>query len=169
MKSGSKISVFVLSLCLGVLGLSDAVFAAANRVSGKAIPRFVSLRDEEISLRTGPGGRYPTEWVYKKPALPVEVIAEHDVWLRIRDPQGTLGWVKRTSVSSKRTVFVSAANTKMYSEMSLSSGVVANIESGAIGQIESCESVWCKIKFPEAKGFMLKSEIWGVYDEEILD
>ncbi|MCL2473944.1 MAG: SH3 domain-containing protein [Alphaproteobacteria bacterium] len=148
--------------------MSDVAFAGGVRAPGKEIPRFVSLREEQTSVRTGPGGRYPTDWVYKKQALPVEVVAEHDVWLRIRDPHGDMGWVRRTAVSSKRTIFVSADSAKIYKGMSVSSGVIANVEAGAIGQVVSCEMSWCKIKFPEAKGFMRKPEIWGVYDDEFI-
>jgi len=44
--------------------------------TGLPLPRFVSLRAAEVNLRTGPGVRYPIDWVYHRRGLPVEVIDE---------------------------------------------------------------------------------------------
>ena len=40
------------------------------------VPRFVSLRSEEVNLRTGPGVRYPVEWVFVRRLMPVEILQE---------------------------------------------------------------------------------------------
>lgn len=61
--------------------------------TGLPLPRFVSLRSGEVNLRTGPGARYPVEWVLVYRHMPVEIIAEFDTWRKIRDWQGTVGWV----------------------------------------------------------------------------
>lgn len=42
------------------------------------VPRFVSLKSNEINERVGPGSNYPVEWQYVKAGLPVEVTAEFD-------------------------------------------------------------------------------------------
>ena len=34
--------------------------------SGLPIPRFASLRSDEVNVRTGPGTRYPVDWVFKR-------------------------------------------------------------------------------------------------------
>ena len=49
------------------------------------VPRFVSLRFGTVYLRTGPGRKYPIDWVYKRRGLPVEVIRDFDTWRRVRD------------------------------------------------------------------------------------
>ncbi|MBY0510362.1 MAG: hypothetical protein K2P94_09430, partial [Rhodospirillaceae bacterium] len=83
-------------------GKSDPKGAAA----GLPIPRFVSLRTNPINLRTGPGVRYPVDWVYVRRHLPVEVIGEFDTWRQIRDPDGTEGWVHQQMLSGKRAAIV---------------------------------------------------------------
>ena len=52
--------------------------------SGLPLPRFASLRVDEVNLRTGPGTRYPIDWVYMREGLPVEITAEFDIWRRIK-------------------------------------------------------------------------------------
>jgi SH3-like domain-containing protein len=70
------------------------------------LPRFVSLRASEVNLRTGPGIRYPIEWVFKRRDLPVEVVDEFESWRRIRDWEGTLGWVHQSMLRGRRTALV---------------------------------------------------------------
>ena len=41
--------------------------------SGLPIPRFASLRASDVNLRTGPGTRYPIDWVFTHQGMPVEI------------------------------------------------------------------------------------------------
>ncbi len=47
---------------------------------GARLPRFASLRAGEVNVRTGPGVRYPVEWVFVYRHLPVEIVAEFVTW-----------------------------------------------------------------------------------------
>ena len=84
----------LLTLSFTAAGLIASLWAlagpAAARDDALPLPRFVSLKSAEVNLRTGPGTRYPIEWVYKRRALPVEIIAEFDNWRRVRDWEGTV-------------------------------------------------------------------------------
>ncbi len=51
-------------------GLSSAV-----KRTGMPVPRFASLKSDEVNMRSGPGQRYPIVWVYKRKAMPVEITA----------------------------------------------------------------------------------------------
>ena len=66
----------------------DKTSTAAQRGSGLPIPRFASLRSDEVNVRTGPGTRYPVDWVFKRKSMPVEIVAEYENWRKIRDWQG---------------------------------------------------------------------------------
>ena len=61
--------------CLMLAGLSVPTSAAAQDsrqgASGLPLPRFVSLKSGEVNLRTGPGKRYPIDWIYRRRGLPV--------------------------------------------------------------------------------------------------
>ena len=67
------------------------------------LPRFVSLRSDEVNLRLGPGAEYPVDWIYVRERLPVEIISEFGPWRKIRDNSGTVGWVHQSMVSGMRT------------------------------------------------------------------
>ncbi|MDE1901338.1 MAG: hypothetical protein KGI37_06825 [Alphaproteobacteria bacterium] len=183
-----------------VMILTFAAFANAARADDDAgshlpLPRFAALRSAEVNMRTGPGTRYPIEWVYTRRGLPVEVIAEYDVWRRVRDSEGAEGWINRIELTGKRAAIVtgdaptapppapgtadsnanattpaSAPPTKdLHDDADDSSAVVAHVQAGAIGDLISCAPVWCKLKFGDVKGYMRKSDLWGAYPDEKFD
>ena len=67
----------LVALCLAPGGVARAADTAnqtqQRKGSGLPIPRFASLRSDEVNLRAGPGTRYPIQWVYKRRDLPVEI------------------------------------------------------------------------------------------------
>ena len=81
----------VLAVCLFALPVSAQ--NGDDGDSGRSLPRMASLRSKLVNARSGPGSRYPIEWVYKQKNAPVEIIAEFDLWRQIRDWEGSETWV----------------------------------------------------------------------------
>jgi SH3-like domain-containing protein len=150
---------------------ASAVFAAeeVDNTSHLPIPRFASLRSGEVNLRTGPGLRYPIEWVYVRRGLPVEIIAEYDIWRRVRDPEGTEGWVSKTELTGKRSAIVTGNGHDLRDAHDDQAAVLAHLEAGAMGQIVYCAQEWCKVKFDGVRGFLRKTAFWGTYPNEAFD
>ena len=59
-----------LSIIFGFIGTVNAAEENESE-TGLALPRMVSLRSSLINVRSGPGSRYPIEWVYKQKGAPV--------------------------------------------------------------------------------------------------
>ena len=73
---------------LSFFALPDVATAQIKQAaSGLPLPRFVSLRSDKVNMRTGPGFRYPIDWVYKRLNMPMEVVAEFGTWRKVRDFQ----------------------------------------------------------------------------------
>jgi SH3-like domain-containing protein len=168
---------FLLALLLMCTATCDGMALAANTVqenetedgkgtSGLPLPRFASLRSDEVNMRTGPGTRYPIEWLLTRPGLPVEIIAEYDVWRRVRDPDGSEGWVHKSGLSGKRTAIITGTARDLHSDKNPASPLVAHLEVGAIGKIEVCAKDWCRLKFDDIKGRLPKTDFWGAYPGE---
>src|SRR5215510_12751233 len=131
---------------MGAIALLVGPRAAAETFGSETklpIPRFVSLRSGEVNLRTGPGTNYPVDWVFVRRGLPVEIIAEFDVWRKIRDWQGTVGWVHQSMLDGKRTARVTGADRELRTEPAESAGVVARLAPGVIGRLLECNPAWC--------------------------
>ena len=132
--------------------------------SGQPLPRFVSLKSDRVNMRTGPGTDYPTQWVFRRAGLPVEVIREYEAWRQVRDAEGATGWVLASLLSSRRTVLVEpweakGAETKvgepkptatapqiaLKAEGREGAADVAQIEAGVIANIRTCDGRWCSV------------------------
>jgi SH3-like domain-containing protein len=146
-------------------GLGDE----AKGSSGLPLPRFASLRSGEVNLRTGPGTRYPIEWVLVRKGMPLEITAEYDVWRRVRDWEGAEGWVHKSSLTGKRGGVITGAQRELRESDKASSPTLAHLESGAVGEVLSCAPEWCRVRFGGIKGYLRKSEFWGAYANEIFD
>ncbi|MCR9070446.1 MAG: SH3 domain-containing protein [Alphaproteobacteria bacterium] len=130
--------------------------------TGLPIPRFVTLRAREVNVRTGPGVRYPIDWVYQRPNLPVEVVAEFDTWRKIRDFEGTEGWVHQSMLSGRRTVIVVTAVRMLRREPAESAPAMARLEPGVIAWLEVCRDDWCEVEVAGIDGWLRRGDVWGV-------
>src|SRR5262245_43622062 len=90
----------------------DLATRAKGASSGLPTPRFVSLKADEVNVRSGPSWDHAISWVFPRAGLPVEVIAESDVWRQVRDSEGATGWVLGTLLSGRRTVLVAPWKAK---------------------------------------------------------
>ncbi len=120
-------------------------------------------------MRSGPGVRYPVEWVFKRRYMPLEVIAEHDTWRKVRDVEGTEGWIHRAMLSSRRGVVVSKDEVIMRREPDSDAQVLARLGGGMVAVVESCKSDWCEVQTSGYEGWVTRKHVWGLYDNEIIE
>ena len=130
------------------------------------LPRFASLRADEVNLRTGPGKRYPVDWVLVRRAMPVEITAEFDTWRKIRDVEGTEGWVHQSMLTGRRTVVVDGGLTPLRREAAADSPAIARVEPRVIGQLLACNKTWCRVEIAGLRGWMPRARLFGVYPDE---
>ena len=137
--------------------------------TGLPLPRFVSLRSGEVNLRIGPGIRYPIDWVYQRRGLPVEIIDEFDTWRRIRDWQGTEGWVHQSMVQGQRGILVTGKRHTLRRRPLADSPGVALVDAGAVGVLEHCETDWCEVSLGGFTGWLEREAFYGLYPGEEVD
>ena len=103
-------------------------------------------------------------------ALPVEIVAEHDIWRRIRLEDGTEGWAHQTMLSGRRTIIVRAEKKHGFVVLKASpddnARAVAQVENNAMGAVDKCDDSWCRVNFGRYGGWMPKAILWGVYKDE---
>ncbi|PRD44481.1 hypothetical protein C5748_06320 [Phyllobacterium phragmitis] len=174
------VSLFLMGALLGIPHHHHATAAEpAGTVvgpSGLPLPRFVSLKPSRVNLRIGPGRQYAVSWLFQKSGLPVEIIQEYDNWRRIRDADGTEGWVYQSLLSGKRTAIVAPWKKDepnnllgLYGSPSETAGVVARVQPGVIGSVDECNGEWCHFNINRISGWMKQAELWGAYPGEVFD
>ena len=130
------------------------------------LPRWAVLAAKEVNLRTGPGKRYPIDWVLKKKGLPVEIRQEFDSWRLVHEPDGAEGWVHRTMLSSTRNAMIQENDQSLYTNPSVDSRVVARLQRGVISHVKTCQTEWCQLEVDSYKGWVPKEILWGIYPKE---
>jgi SH3-like domain-containing protein len=138
--------------------------------TGLPLPRFASLKTDEVNLRRGPGLNYPIEWVYKRRDLPVEIQREFEVWRLVADPEGVKGWVHQATLVGRRTFVVIGAEQTIRSEAKDSASPVARLKPGVIGRLRACEAnaAWCQVQVGEYRGWLKREAFWGSYPGEAI-
>ena len=152
-------------------GVGDGVAATAGKpkhpgASGLATPRFVSLASATVHMRAGPGVRYPITWVYKRRGTPFMVMAEHEYWRKVRDIEGTEGWMHRSLLSGWRTAVLRAGVTELRRSPDAKSPVVLRAEAGVIGKLLTCEKAWCQMDLADTNAWLPRAAIFGALPNE---
>lgn len=170
MKSSSSLRHFAM-LAAAVLFAGSWLSAQAALGADKVtipVPRFVTLRSDDVNVRLGPGKQYPVEWIYKKKDLPVEVVQEFDTWRKIRDSQGTEGWVAQGMISGRRSILIKGDTRAIRASADPKADIVARAEPGVMGKLLECPAEWCRIDLDGTRGWIPRNQIWGVYPNEAI-
>jgi len=151
---------------LALLWATAANAAAPQTAAPDKLPRFASLRSDEVNLRVGPGENYPIEWVLKRKDMPVEIIEHFQNWLRVQDWQGDKGWLLDRMITGKREVLVNGVVRDVRKAPDTASPVVARVEPGVIARLLDLQGPWCHIEAGGYSGWVRREEVWGVLPDE---
>jgi len=155
----------VAAAFLAILLLTPAASVLADNEK-LPVPRFASLKSDEVNLRAGPGEDKPKLWVYQRTGMPVEIIEEFDTWRRIRDYKGVVGWVSASLLSGKRTGIVTDERRTLRAKPDAAASPVAELDPGVIVRVVECDGAWCRLEVKGYEGWLLRTEFWGVFPDE---
>jgi SH3-like domain-containing protein len=144
---------------LGLLAFAVPAFAA-DTPSGLPVPRFVSLKFEEVNGRAGPSDQHPIVWTYHRRGLPMLVVAETENWRRVRDPDGELVWMHRRTLDGRRTA-MALEEVSLLTRPEAGSGIRAVVEPGVVAQIQSCRDGWVRVTAGDHSGWTDAAAFWG--------
>lgn len=139
--------------------------------TGLPLPRFASLRTDEVNMRRGPGTRYPIEWVYHRRQLPVEIEREFEVWRLVEDPDGVKGWVHQATLVGRRSFIIRGKMETMVDAPRDGAAAVARLEPGVVGRLRSCaaDSDWCRVQVGDHTGWLKREQFWGSFAGEAVN
>jgi SH3-like domain-containing protein len=140
-------------------------------VTGLPLPRWASLRADEVNLRSGPGMRYPIEWVYHRRDLPVQIEREFEGWRLIEDPDGVKGWVHQATLTGRRSFVVTGGERVLHRDASDDAAPVARLRPGVVGHIRACvaSAAWCEVQTGDYRGFLRREDVYGIYAGEAIN
>jgi SH3-like domain-containing protein len=125
--------------------------------------RYASIRRDEAYLREGPSYAHKVLWVYRRKNYPVKIIESFDAWRRVKDADGTVGWMHHTQLSDARTVlFIGFTKSTLRADFPLTSKVVAYAQPGVVAKLKACKPAACEVETSGVEGWVDKKNIWGV-------
>ena len=103
----------------------------------------------------------------------MEITAESENWRRIRDADGTEGWVYHSLLSGKRTGLVTAKKPDelipLYAKPDAEERGDRQARTGVLGTVKRCNDGWCAINGRGFDGWIQQDRLWGVYPDEKVD
>jgi SH3-like domain-containing protein len=157
----------------GSLPRPESSAVGLGPVSGLPMPRFVSLKTDRVNVRQGPTRGQEVSFIFQKAGLPVEVTAEFENWRRIRDCEGSEGWVQQSLLSGRRTALVApwskTAALRLYARADTAASTVALLQPGVFASIKNCATNWCRIAGPGFDGYIEQQKLWGAYPGESIN
>ena len=147
--------------------------AAETNPSGLPVPRFVSVKADRVAVRDGPDKDHDISWIFTRVGWPVEITAEFEDWRRVRDSDGSQGWIYHSLLSGKRMAAVQMKSktdlAPLYEEPDAASPVTAQLQVGVLGTVKRCTGTWCHISGKGFDGWIEQTDLWGVYPDEKID
>jgi SH3-like domain-containing protein len=162
-------------LCVLAVTLAGGAGVAQEQGQGRELgpvtklplPRYVSLRASEINVRRGPGLDYRIDWMFQRAGLPVRIVDEYNHWRRIADSDNSGGWVYHALLTSHRTALVTGAEVTLREDPSDGAPPAARAEQGVVAKLRQCRPDWCELEADGHRGWVRKTEIWGVDPDEV--
>ncbi|MFZ0609050.1 MAG: SH3 domain-containing protein [Xanthobacteraceae bacterium] len=156
-----------------LVGAGTLACAADSPPDGLPVPRFVSVKSDRVAVRDGPDKDHDISWIYTRVGWPVEITAEFEDWRRIRDSDGSQGWVYHSLLSGKRMAAVQLKSktdlAPLHAKPDPASGIVARLQVGVLGTVKQCTGIWCEISGKGFEGWIQQTDLWGVYPNEKID
>ena len=140
--------LFILFFCIQVSSANENI-------------KFLSLKNNEVNLRSGPSFEHPIKLIYKKKHLPVIILDKFETWRKIKDIENNSGWIHISQLSKKKSAINIENNSILYRKSTIYSKPIARLESGRLLLVSKCDLKWCKITSGDFKGWIEKNYLWG--------
>jgi|GEM_PF-439318 len=138
-------------------------------VTRRPLPRYVSLKGAEARARRGPGSDHRVDWIYQRQGLPLKVTAEYENWRRVEDSEGAGGWMHFALLSNNRSAMIMAEMADIYDAPGGHGSLSARAQQSAVVRLQECAPDWCRISAEGIRGWVKKSDIWGVEPGEVFE
>jgi SH3-like domain-containing protein len=160
-------------IAMAVLALLALLSPALGGQIMASLPRFASLKADEVPVRKGPGKKYPVIWTYNSIGLPVKIVKAAGEWRLARDSGGGEGWIHARLLSALRMALAAPWEKKqiiisMRKRPDENAPVAAKLEPGVKALVKSCDGQWCHLSVSGIKGWVRQNRLWGVFPGEIV-
>jgi len=121
----------------------------------------VSVKKDNVNVRTGPGTKFPVAMELFK-GYPLKVLEKKGDWLKIDDFENDKGWIFSALVEPGTTVIVNGKKSvNMRSKPSTTASIVASVDRGVVLTKVATKGKWVKVKHSQGTvGWIYSPLLW---------
>ncbi|WP_163335939.1 SH3 domain-containing protein [Desulfopila sp. IMCC35008] len=145
------------------------IFTLALLISitcSSASAKMVSVKGNDINLRTGPGKDNPVKYELGT-GFPLKIVSKKGQWIKVSDFEGDVGWLHKDLVNSNPHMIVKA-NRNSKKKINIRSGpstkneIVGKAYYGVVFETLNQKSGWAQVKHETGlEGWIKRSLLWG--------
>lgn len=127
---------------------------------------MLSIAGDDVNMRSGPGTNYKIMWKLGK-GFPLMVLKKKGAWYRVRDFEGTIGWVHEDVTSSTPSMIVKV-NKNSNKKINIRSGpgtkhrIIAKAHYGVVLTTLQQKDGWVQVQHEKGvTGWVERSLVWG--------
>ncbi len=141
-----------------------------GRETGLEIPRFVSIKSDDINIRIGPSKNYPILIKYIIKNFPLKIIDEHKEWRKVIDFEGNSGWIHKSLIKGERNAIIVTDNeNNLLLYNTVLGKKIGEVKKSSLVELKKCKINWCLISKDNNYGWIEKKYLWGVKKNEIFN
>ena len=150
-----RIRIAILLISFIVLGFGSLAQA-----------KMLSISGDDVNMRSGPGTNYKVMWELGK-GFPLMVLKKKGTWDRVRDFEGTIGWVHEDVTRSTPNMIVKVhKNSKKRINIRSGPGtkyrIIAKAYYGVVLKTLQQKHGWVKVQHDKGvTGWVKRSLVWG--------
>ena len=122
---------------------------------------FLTLKNNKVNVRYGPGFDYKIKYIYIKKNLPILVIDKKDNFRRIIDLKKNSGWIHRSQLKKSNSLIL-LNDQVLFKSPSKFSKPIAKLSKGRLLLVEKCKQKWCNVRTSNYDGWILNDGNWGI-------
>jgi len=127
---------------------------------------FVNIGDKPAVLFDAPSTRANKLFIVLR-ASPLEVLVKLDKWVKVRDQEGTIGWVESDVLAARNTLRLVAVNATVAVVRAAaddSAAIAFNAQRNVLLEVTTsiAPAGWLSVKHRDGQsGFVKAGEVWG--------
>jgi SH3-like domain-containing protein len=133
---------------------------------GTAQAKMLSIKGDDVNMRSGPGTNYRVMWELGE-GFPLMVLKKNGDWYRVRDFEGTIGWVHEDVTTTVPHMIVKVhKNSKKRINIRSGPGtkyrIVAKAYYGVVFKTLQQKHGWAQVQHGKGvTGWIKRSLLWG--------
>ena len=155
-------ATFLAAFCLVPAEIPAQTSAAPVAVAAAPAALYTAIGDKPAILYDGLSTKAGKIFILSR-NHPLEVLVKLDKWTKVRDADGSIGWVENGAIGGRRHVQVSANTAEIHAIPSPASPLVFEAQRGVVLEVTGPGTEgWLPVRHRDGQGgFVRGVQVWG--------